>query len=77
MKQVEIIDIENKKYMVLNEISDNDETYVFLANIKNPKEFIIQKVDKNDNDFLINLDNDDEYDRALKLFNNNIDQLDK
>ena len=77
MKQVEIIDIENKKYMVLNEISDNDETYVFLANIKNPKEFIIQKVDKNDNDYLINLDNDDEYDRALKLFNNNIDQLDK
>ena len=77
MKQVEIIDIENKKYMVLNEISDNYETYVFLTNIKNPKEFIIQKVDKNDNDYLINLDNDDEYDRALKLFNNNLDKFNK
>ena len=71
MKQVEIIDIENKKYMVLNEIHDNGETYLFLTNIKNPKDFLIQKVDKNDKEYLVNLDNEEEFNKALDLFNNN------
>ena len=46
MQQVEIIDIENKKYMVLNEIEDNGTTYLYLTNIKNPKDFLIQKLIK-------------------------------
>ena len=75
MQQVEIIDIENKKYMVLNELSDDNETYVYLSNIKNPKDFLIQKEDKNDKDCLINLDNEDEFIRAFNLFNNKIDEL--
>ena len=75
MKQVEIIDIDNKKYMVLNEIEDNGETYFYLTNIKNPKDFLIQKEDKNDKDYLINLDNEDEFIRAFNLFNNKIDEL--
>ena len=76
MKQVEIIDIENKKYMVLNEIVDNGDTYLYLTNIKNPKDFIIQKVDKNDESYLVNLDNDEEFNRALNLFKNKIDEID-
>ena len=76
MKQVEIIDIENKKYMVLNEIVDNGDTYLYLNNIKNPKDFIIQKVDKNDESYLVNLDNDEEFNRALNLFKNKIDEID-
>ena len=75
MQQVEIIDIENKKYMVLNEITDNDETYLYLTNIKNPKDFIIQKVDKNDKDYLVNLDNDEEFKKALDLFSKKIDEI--
>ena len=70
MQQVEIIDIENKKYMVLNEIEDKGETYLYLTNVKNPKDFLIQKVDKNDRDYLINLDNEEEFKRAFDLFNN-------
>ena len=77
MQQVEIIDIDNKKYMVLNEIEDNGETYLYLTNIKNPKEFLIQKVDKNDKDYLINLDDEEEFNRALSLFNNSSSDLDK
>ena len=75
MQQVEIIDIENKKYMVLNEITDNGETYLYLTNVKNPKDFIIQKVDKNDKDYLINLDNDEEFQKALNLFSKKIDEI--
>ena len=73
MQQVEIIDIDNKKYMVLNEIEDNGEIYLYLTNVKNPKDFIIQKIDKNDNNYLVNLDDEDEFNRALKLFNNNLE----
>ena len=72
MQQVEIVDIDNKKYMVLNEIEDSGETYLYLTNVKNPKEFMIQKVDKNDNDYLINLDDEEEFNRALILFNKSI-----
>lgn len=77
MQQVEIIDIENKKYMVLNEITENGETYLYLTNIKNPKDFIIQKVDKNDKDYLVNLDNDEEFKKALELFRKRIDKIDQ
>lgn len=77
MQQVEIIDIDNKKYMVLNEIEDSGETYLYLTNVKNPKEFLIQKVDKNDNDYLINLDNEEEFNKALNLFNNSSSEIDK
>ena len=77
MQQVEIIDIENKKYMVLNEITENGETYLYLTNIKNPKDFIIQKVDKNDKDYLVNLDNDEEFKKALELFKKRIDKIDQ
>ena len=77
MKQVEVIDIENKKYMVLNEIEDNGETYLYLTNVKNPKDFMIQKVDKNDKDLIINLDNEEEFKKALELFTNSVDDLDK
>ena len=77
MKQVEVIDIENKKYMVLNEIEDNGETYLYLTNVKNPKDFMIQKVDKNDKDLIINLDNEEEFKKALELFTNRVDELDK
>lgn len=75
MKQVEIVDIENKKYMVLNEIENEGETYLYLSNLKNPKDFIIQKLDKSDNDYLINLDDEDEFNKALQLFNNSINDV--
>ena len=65
MHQVEIIDIDNKKYMILNEISDNGDTFFYLVNIINLK------------DFLINLDNEEEFDRALNLFNKKKEDLDK
>ena len=77
MQQVEIVDIDNKKYMVLNEIEDSGETYLYLTNVKNPKEFMIQKVDKNDNDYLINLDDEEEFNKALSLFNKSIDDIEK
>ena len=42
--QLEVLDINNKKYMVLNELTDDNETYVYLSNIKNPKDFVVRKV---------------------------------
>ena len=74
MQQVEIIDIENKKYMVLNEIEDNGVTYIYLTNIKNPKDFLIQKTDKEDPDYLVNLDNEEEFNKAFELFNKSLDE---
>ena len=66
--QLEVLDINNKKYMVLNELTDDNETYVYLSNIKNPKDFVVRKVDKNDKEVLINLDNEEEFVKAMDLF---------
>jgi len=74
MQQVEIIDIENKKYMVLNEIEDNGVTYIYLTNIKNPKDFLIQKTDKEDSDYLVNLDSEEEFNKAFELFNKSLEE---
>ena len=66
--QVEVLDIDNKKYMVLNEISDNDETYLYLSNINDPKDFLIRKLDKNNKEYLINLDDKEEFKKAMGYF---------
>lgn len=66
--QVEVLDIDNKKYMVLNEINSDNETYIYLSNIKNPKDFVVRKLDKNDKEVLINLDNEEEFNKAMDLF---------
>ena len=65
MIEVDTITIDDNEYMILNEIND----YVYLSNINDPKDFIIQKkVTKNDERLLIPLDNREEFNKALELF---------
>lgn len=59
-------------YAVIEEIESKDTRYVFLSNIDDNEDFCIRKVIKEDNEeILVGLDNDEEFDLALMLFSKN------
>ena len=69
MKEYEIITIDNKDYAIVNEIKENNTTYIYLVNIKNEADVMIRKQSKEDNDTYIPLDSDEEFNLAnLLLF---------
>ena len=58
------------EYMVLDEIDCDDSTYVYLTNVSDEEDFCIRKVNNKVNSaLLIGLDSDNEFDKALLLFN--------
>ena len=70
-KDVEVVTIGNDDYAIINEIPYKDTVYLFLSNINNEDDAIIQKLDK-DMDTIIPLDSDYEYDLACNIFFKNL-----
>lgn len=61
------------EYAIIDEIINNNQKYVYLANIKTEDGFVIRKVKNEENkEYLIGLDNDDEFDNALRAFQKKI-----
>ena len=59
-------------YLVVKEIENGDNVYVYLTNAKDVNDFCIRKTD-NTMEVLNPLDNEDEYNKALKLFEDSQD----
>lgn len=71
MDELEIIKLEenNETYAIIDEIVDDDITYVYLTNIKDKNDIRIRRVIKeNGKEYLEELDNNTEFDKALLLF---------
>lgn len=56
------------EYVVLDEIDTGANTYVYLSNVDNEEDFCIRKVNNSDENTLLGLDSDDEFDEALLLY---------
>lgn len=57
------------EYAVIDEIEQGNITFVYLINVLDSIDFCIRKVDSEINDeVLVGLDSDDEFDLALNLF---------
>lgn len=56
------------EYVVLDEIDAGANTYVYLSNVDNEEDFCIRKVNNSDENTLLGLDSDDEFDEALLLY---------
>ncbi len=54
--EFEIAEYNGKEYYILNEITDNDITYVFLSNVEDKNDTLIGKISKEDNETIIPLD---------------------
>ncbi|MEG0995121.1 MAG: hypothetical protein RR359_00760 [Bacilli bacterium] len=59
---------DNNNYIIIDEIPYNDFKYVYLTNALDSNDFCIRKLINNQD--LIGLDNEQEFDNALKLFRN-------
>jgi len=59
-------------YAVIDEIKHNENTYIYLTNINDYEDFCIRKIlVENNEQFIVGLDDDKEFDLALMLFAKN------
>ena len=63
---VAVYTIDDKKYLLLNKEEYNDNTYLFLLNKEDEDDYLIRKVDKEDPNYLIPLDDENEVYDLLK-----------
>ena len=63
MKEVDIYTFDDKNYVLLDRI----ENYLFLSNEKNDHDMMIRKVDADDEETLLPLESDEEFEKALLL----------
>ena len=60
------IEKNNKQYLIMQELTIDKPTYVYLQNKDEEKDIIIQKITiKDDKEYLTNLENEEEYKKAL------------
>lgn len=69
-KEITTVVLENGlEYLIIDEIQDNNNNYVYLTNVNDEEDFCIRKyIIENDNEIYVGLDNDDEFDQALQLY---------
>lgn len=67
--EIKILDIDNKKYFLVDSISNQEKFYHYFSNLKDNHDILVM-TDKieDDNDFYVSIDDDDEFDYALSLF---------
>lgn len=70
MDNLDIVTLEDMlQYAVIDEITKEGNTYIYLTNISDEKDFCIRKLkEENDIKILVGLDDDNEFDLALKYF---------
>mgnify|MGYP004501933857 FL=1 len=61
--------LDDKKYLVVDTIEANNVKYVYFVDDDDDTDFFVRKeVTENEEKFLIGLDDDQEYDKAMNLF---------
>lgn len=65
MRELEVIDIDDKSYLILKEVTKNDKTYLYLSNINDEEDTLIRKMEDSN---ILPLENDKEFELACNLF---------
>lgn len=68
MEENYYLEIDGKNYLIVDQIKNEKCEYVYLSNMEDQKDFCIRKLASDDNDLLIGLDSDEEFDYALRVF---------
>ena len=69
MVEFEALDIDGIEYLILDRSVIDGEEYLYLSNSEDENDVMFRKVDKNDKDFIIPLDNEEEVIKVAKAFN--------
>lgn len=69
-KEYEIVKLEDgKEYFIIDEITENNNTYVYLTNVEDSQSFCIRKVlNEGTEQYLVGLSTNEEFDQALLYF---------
>lgn len=71
MEEVKVIDLENGTFVITDEILINGIKYVYLTNENDVMDFCIRKVKiENNEEYLVKLESDQEFDTAIQEFLN-------
>ena len=69
MVNVSTVTIDNIEYIIIDDITVSDNRYLYLIEDNNPSKFMIRKIKVIEgNEYLVNLDNDEEFNKASQLF---------
>lgn len=72
MKEFEVMTVDNKEYLIVDEIIHKDNDYIYLVNPKNELDVMIRKQSKEDKSLYIPLESEEEFNLAnLLLFKEN------
>lgn len=70
MESVDTIVMNNKEYIVIDDIPIDGVRYIYLVSSDDPRNFCIRKINiVNDSEYIVNLDTKEEFDKALAKFN--------
>lgn len=71
MEEVKVIDLENGTFVITDEILINGIKYIYLTNENDVMDFCIRKVKiENNEEYLVKLGSDQEFDTAIQAFLN-------
>ncbi len=70
MINVDIYDIDGKEYMLLDQVTQKENTYLYLSNVEEGNDFIIRKLNPENIEEMIPLENEEEVKRAILLITN-------
>ena len=65
MRDLEVVEIDDKSYLILKEAIKDNKTYLYLSNINDEEDTLIRKLENND---VLPLENDKEFELACNLF---------
>ena len=68
MRDVEIMTIDQKDYIIMKEVVENGISFVFLSGLEDPDDVMIRKSSPQDPYIYIPLENEEEYRLATLLF---------
>lgn len=69
MINVEYIELDNEKYMIIKRKKIENQKYVLISNINNPKDFAIRKeIIENGQELVVELSSEEEFDKILPYF---------
>lgn len=66
----DILPIEDREYLIIDVLEYNDTTYLYLVNNSDSDDdkAIVKVLYEGDADYVVNIDNDDEFNYVLSLF---------
>ena len=68
MKELEVININDIDYYIVQEIEKGDISYIYLSAVEDAEDTLIRKIDKNDPETILPLENEKEFEIAGNLF---------